>query len=354
MLLAQVLGLEFILGTEEWWPLYMMIITIPSLPLVMVQGRMVESPVWLANRSPLEQAVGRKILAELREKPVDSQEIIDEFESMRTIADSGATSFTGANAQQDAVKGDGLFADPRSFPGMMILIVVHMSMQLSGINSVFNFATTFLVQSGMDKATVMLINVLMNIGNVMITLVSASLMDSLGRKSLLLTSAFMMTASVAGLTVALTTEGDPAPTWISPLATVSTVGFVSGFGIGMGCVPWLLAAELLPPEKMGQGASFACTLNWMTNFAVGLTFLTMTEFLGGWVFVPNAVVLVLMMLFVTLFMPETRGKTVDQVISEMLGDSDPLMGNSDNSAPGKPPMQIELHTRGKVSLQEGD
>ena len=79
--------------------------------------------------------------------------------------------------------------------------------QCSGINNAFNYSSTFLAANGIAPSTVTLIAVLMNVGNVAVTLISAGLMDLKGRKGLLVGSAVGMAVGVVALTVALTNPG---------------------------------------------------------------------------------------------------------------------------------------------------
>ena len=141
----------------------------------------------------------------------------------------------------------GLLNDKSLRPSLMITITCAMVQQFSGINNAFNFSSTFLTQNGIDNDTVALIAVLMNVGNVLVTVFSAFLMDGAGRKSLLLFSTLAMSVSIAALTIAMTHPGQP---WTAPFAVLAVVAFVCSFGVGMGPVPWLLPAELFPSDKV--------------------------------------------------------------------------------------------------------
>jgi len=156
--------------------------------------------------------------------------------------------------------------------------------------------------------------VLMNVGNVLITCLSAWLMDLAGRKPLILGSTLGMSFSIVALTFALTHPGQP---WTAPFAVVAIVGFVMSFGVGMGPIPWLLPAELFPPDKVAAGSSFNAICNWLANFAVGLIFLPMASSLGGMCFLPFLLVLLPFALFLVKKLPETRGKTVQQILNEL-------------------------------------
>lgn len=200
----------------------------------------------------------------------------------------------------------------------------------------------------MDEATVTLIAILMNVGNVLVTLLSVYLMDKAGRRPLLLLSTGGMLAATAALTVALSTSGHGFST---PLSVFSVVLFVGSFGppapgprpplppasqapplspspalrgppappagIGLGPVGWLLPAEIMPPETRALASSVAASTNWLANFIASQAFLTIANALGGLAFVPFGCCLVLGVGFIGAFVPETKGKSLEQIQAEL-------------------------------------
>eukprot|EP00962_Isochrysis_galbana_P015901 scaffold4545_cov111-Isochrysis_galbana.AAC.19 len=186
--------------------------------------------------------------------------------------------------------------------------------QFSGINNIFNFSTIFLTSNGIAASTVALIAVLMNIGNVGITVLSVELMDRSGRRFLLLASTVGMVVSLLALTLALS---EPGQAWTPPLAVASVVGFVMSFGIGMGPVPWLLPAELFAADSCAKGAALSAGTNWLANFVVGQAFLPLANVLKSAVFLPFAAVLCAFFFFVKRSVPGTRAKTLEQILQEL-------------------------------------
>ena len=122
-----------------------------------------------------------------------------------------------------------------------------------------------------------------------------------------------MGGAICVLTLALTHPGTP---WTAPCAIVGVVAFVAAFGIGMGPVPWLLPAEVFPADKVAVGSAFAAMTNWLANFVCGLAFLPLASTLGGLCFMPFLLVLLPFAMFVATI-PETRGKSVQQILSEL-------------------------------------
>tara|TARA_B110001452_G_scaffold182222_1_gene153060 strand:+ start:551 stop:1243 length:693 start_codon:yes stop_codon:yes gene_type:complete len=207
-----------------------------------------------------------------------------------------------------------MLRDRSTRAGLKICMTCMAAQQFCGINNAFNFSSTFLTQNGISAATVTAIAVLMNVGNVLVTLLSVWLMDRAGRRVLLLGSSVAMVAAILLLTLALS---NPGQVWTSPLAVVSVVSFVMAFGIGMGPVPWLLPAELFAMDKCAKGSGIAAGANWLANFIVVQAFPALSNSLHGLCFVPFAVVLVLFVWFAALQVPETRGKTLDQILEEI-------------------------------------
>ena len=281
--------------------------------------------------------VAQLILARLRAQPVDSIAVLQELDMMQLSSDE---SLAPAGRKPGLRQ---LLARGSSRRGLLICVACAVAQQLSGINNAFNFSSTFLTRNGIPPATVGLIAVLMNAGNVLVTLASVWLMDRAGRRALLTYSAVGMLVGTAGLTVALTSAG---ASWAPALAVLALVTFVASFGVGLGPVPWLLPAEaraaarlpptapcapcanapplrapsqLFPVDKCARGSAVAASCNWLANFVVGVSFMPMANVLQGACFLPSAAVLLAFVLLVMPRIPETRGKTLEAILAE-LGD----------------------------------
>ena len=237
---------------------------------------------------------------------------------------------------------EGLFSmlrDRSTRAGLLICATCMVVQQFSGINNAFNFSTAFLSANGIDPSTITTIAILMNVGNVGVTLLSVQLMDKAGRRALLLGSAAGMCAAIGLLTLALT---NPGHAWTSPMAVLAVVGFVMAFGIGMGPVPWLLPAELFAMDKCAKGSGIAASSNWLANFVVVQTFPTLSNSLGGFCFLPFALVLLFFIWFAHAYVPETRGKKLEQILSEISGPPPPQHSNRGLHSPystGSPKQQ---------------
>ncbi|POM75458.1 Solute carrier family, facilitated glucose transporter [Phytophthora palmivora] len=145
------------------------------------------------------------------------------------------------------------------------------------------------------------------------TIVALMLMDSAGRRPLLIWSVVGMIGSSGILTVGLMN--------LLPFSSIFSVGgvmsFVWFFEIGLGPIPWLIAAEMFPPKSRTTATSIATMVNWLGLFIIGIIFPSMQQTLDDYIFIPFAILLILALGFTLEFVPETKGKTLDEIQDEM-------------------------------------
>jgi MFS family permease len=184
--------------------------------------------------------------------------------------------------------------------------------QVTGINTAIYYAPTILQGTGLSSSTSILASVSVGAINLVMTVVSLFLIDRLGRRPLLVASLTGMVVSLVGLGLAFEVSGlGGAQSWIALLFLVTYVG---SFAIGMGPVFWLLISEIYPLRVRGEAMSVATAANWLSNFAVGLSFLLLIDALGRagtfWLY---AVVGVAAIAFSWRLVPETKGRTLEQI-----------------------------------------
>lgn len=191
-------------------------------------------------------------------------------------------------------------------------IVLQMAQQLCGINAVFYYSTEFFV--GIISVP-LLGSTLVAFINVVATYVALLLMDNTTRRTLILASAGGMFVSTLFIIASLLGY---FPNFI---ALVAVCAYVSFFEIGLGPIPWLIVAEMFDSKYVATAMSMACIVNWACNFLVGLCFPFIQAALGPWSFGPFAGVLVATYLFTYLYLPETLGRTVEEV-QKLVGGGD--------------------------------
>ncbi|KAF9082354.1 Solute carrier 2, facilitated glucose transporter member 2, partial [Mortierella sp. GBA35] len=179
-----------------------------------------------------------------------------------------------------------------------------LSQQLSGINGVIFYSTA--IMSQILPSSGAMITVYISIVNVIMTVIAAYLMDKAGRRTLLMTSAVAMGVSSFLLAWSLNYE-------IPMLSAFSIIAFVATFAIGLGPIPFLIIPEVVDTAAVASASAYALSVNWTTNFIVSVMFLKLQEWWGGNVFYLFCVILGLLTFAINRIIPETRGKTVEEV-----------------------------------------
>ncbi|PSK36041.1 hypothetical protein B9Z65_5856 [Elsinoe australis] len=195
---------------------------------------------------------------------------------------------------------------PDSRRAVLVIMVVMLSQQLTGINSVVMYGVDVLAD--LLAANSAILNVAVAALNVVVTTGSAPLVDKLGRKTCLLLSVATMAISSMLLGIAILKH-------IPILSAVAVVLFVSGFAFGLGPIPFILSSELVNAEAVGSTQSWALAANWISTFVVAQFFPIVNEALGGGktYFIFTTVAL-LSGIFIAAFLPESKDKsTADEV-----------------------------------------
>lgn len=189
---------------------------------------------------------------------------------------------------------------------LLIVALLQLSQQLSGINAVIFYSTS--IMSTVFPESSGTITVYISIVNLIMTLVSAVLMDKAGRRSLFLAS----TISMAIMTVLL---GWSIEHGYDKTSAVAIIGFVASFAIGLGPIPFLMIPELVETPAVSSACSFGLATNMISNFAVSAGFLELRNLMGqGQVFYLFGFCLVVLTLIAVVILPETKGRSAEDVI----------------------------------------
>lgn len=110
--------------------------------------------------------------------------------------------------------------------------------------------------------------------------------------------------------------------------------------------PWLIVAEMFEAKYVATAMSASCQLNWACNFIVGLVFPYLQSSLGAFSFVPFALVLLFTIIFVIIWMPETKGHTPEELQDDIIRSLSHLMllsddGSNEHSSSVGNPIDIE-------------
>lgn len=172
--------------------------------------------------------------------------------------------------------------------------------------------------------------IVVGIMQVIATFVSVMVVDKLGRRLLLLASSSVMAVSTIAMGVYFyMKENDKeSVTNLGWLPVSSLCVFIIMFSIGFGPVPWLMMGELFASDIKGVAGSIAGTSNWVLAFIVTKTFVNLKEALGSgetfWLFAGITVVGVV---FVFVFVPETKGKSLNEIQDILSGKTNRNQSN---------------------------
>ncbi|XP_077904398.1 solute carrier family 2, facilitated glucose transporter member 8 isoform X6 [Ictidomys tridecemlineatus] len=209
--------------------------------------------------------------------------------------------------------------------------------QLSGINAVMFYAETIFEEAKFKDSS--LASVIMGTIQVLFTAVAALIMDRAGRRLLLALSGMVMVFSTSafGTYFKLTQDGSnnsshvdllvPVPAepvdtnvGLAWLAVGSMCLFIAGFAIGWGPIPWLLMSEIFPLHVKGVATGVCVLTNWLMAFLVTKEFNNLMEVLRPYgAFWLASAFCIFSVLFTLFWVPETKGKTLEQITAHFEG-----------------------------------
>jgi MFS transporter, SP family, galactose:H+ symporter len=285
---------DFGLSAFQGWRYMLGLAAIPAIVLGIGMLPLPDTPRWLINHNEPDNA--RKVLKRIRGKDNVEGEVKEIQDSLKKQRGGRAELF-----------------NPLVKPALIIGVSLAIFQQVTGINTVIYYAPTIFQFAGITSASsAILATVGVGVVNVIFTIVAIALLDRVGRRPLLL-------VGLAGMTFSLTLLGAVffLPSLLSSLGDLAVVGlmlYVASFAIGLGPVFWLLISEIYPLKVRGLAMSIASEANWGSNLIIALTFLTFVQVLGRsgtfWLY---AIVGVGAWVFAFLLIPETKGKTLEEI-----------------------------------------
>src|SRR6266446_1232459 len=282
-------------GIEGWrWMLGLAVA--PALVFGIGMFFLPETPRWLVHGGHHE--VAHRVLVRIRELADVSVEMEEIKASLAQQTESGRWV-------------DLLSRQVR--PALVVGLGLAIFQQVTGINTVIYYAPKILQAAGFNSASgTILATAGVGVVNVGMTIIAMFLVDRAGRRPLLLVgiAGMIVTLGVLGLSFRISNPSGQLA-WI---AVICLMGYVASFAISLGPIFWLLIAEIYPLRIRGLAERTAATFNWGSNFIVSLTFLTLVEKLGASsTFLLYALASVASWLFAYYLVPETKGRTLEQI-----------------------------------------
>ncbi|MFT7808452.1 solute carrier family 2, facilitated glucose transporter member 11-like isoform X2 [Arapaima gigas] len=302
ILTGQVIGLNELLGREEYWPVLLSTPCIPAVLQLFILPWCPESPRYLlidkgndiACRKALRQLHGTRNYHEERE----------DMEKERISA-------LGIKP----MKPWEIFRDPSLRWQIATIILLNCAQQLNGINAIYFYADYVFDQAGIPPNKISYVTVGTGACECLTALTCGVLIESLGRRALIIWGYSLMTLWCISLTLTLTfQEADP---WMPYLSMICVFAFILSFGLGPGGVTNILTAELFTQTSRPAAYMIGGSVNWLSFFIVGLVFPFIVNGLQQYCFLVFLVVCCLVAVYIFFVVPETKNKTFLEIQVEI-------------------------------------
>ncbi|XP_030372317.1 facilitated trehalose transporter Tret1-2 homolog isoform X2 [Scaptodrosophila lebanonensis] len=304
------IGILFVYAIGAGLNVFWMSVVCGILPLIfgVIFFFMPESPTYLVSKNRTEGAI--KSIQWLRGTEYNYDAELEELNQ------------TDREIKENKVNVFSALSRPVTLKALGISLGLMFFQQLCGINAVIFYSNQIFedAQTGIEPT---LSAILVGVMQVVATFVSTLVVDKLGRRILLLASGVVMALSTTAIGVYFYLQDQDASSvsdlgWL-PVASLCI--FIIMFSIGYGPVPWLMMGELFATDIKGFAGSIAGTSNWVLAFLVTKTFTNLNAWLGNggtfWLF---AAITVIGVVFVFFAVPETKGKSLNEIQAELAGN----------------------------------
>jgi sugar porter (SP) family MFS transporter len=280
------------LGDTAWrWMLGIMII--PAGLFAILLRLIPESPRWLVLNNRDEEAKAVFIRT-------------GEPNAIKIIREEHELSKGGAK--------ESLFNGKYNKP-ILYAVLLAMFNQLSGINAILYYAPRIFEMAGFDKTDAYLQPVYIGAANLLFTIIAMTVIDKFGRKTLLLVGCVGLVCFL-GLTAEAFSDGGT----MGKNVLFYLLGYIAFFAFSQGAVLWVFVSEIFPNSVRSQGSSLGSFTHWIMAAIISWTFPMIVEGSpkgGFYSFVFYAVMMAIAFVFIWRAMPETKGKSLEQIQKEL-------------------------------------
>jgi sugar porter (SP) family MFS transporter len=272
---------------ENAWRWMVGIMAFPALFYTLVAFTLPESPRWLLSKSRNDEA--KQVLAKI-DSNANIEDLIKEL-----------------NLDSEDNKGENIFMKKYRFPLLLAFLIAFFN-QLSGINAFLYYAPRIFAEAGLEESAALISSIGVGLTNLVFTLLGVFLIDVLGRKVLMYIGSvgYIISLGLVSAAFFLKWQGMAVPLFLFL--------FIASHAIGQGAVIWVFISEIFPNHLRASGQAFGSSTHWVLAAIIP----SMVPFLfstigAGVVFLVFAVMMVFQLLFVMFLMPETKGKTLEEL-----------------------------------------
>jgi SP family arabinose:H+ symporter-like MFS transporter len=277
----------FHLGDLQWrWQLG--VAAIPSIIFLLMLFRIPRSSRWLVTRNRTDEALAILSMMGSPDSEAELREIMDSIHMERGVSQ------------------ESLFKKEYRVP-IFLAVSIGLFNQLAGINAILYYSNYIFASAGFSQMSSSLQTVLVGVMNLLATLLGMSLIDRLGRKTLLLIGSVGTALCLAGVAAIFFTHTHAnALVWL-------LVGYIGFFSVSQGAVIWVYIAEVFPNRVRSKGQSLGSSAHWVMNAIISLIFPILAKYSGGLPFAFFACMMVLQFFVVLFVYPETKGISLEML-----------------------------------------
>ena len=277
--------------SDNDWRWMLGVQTIPAVIYSLFVLSIPKSPRWLISKFRFEEA--KDVLRRIN--PDEDPEVL--ISQVHT-------------GSQDSPK-ENIFMKKYRFPLILAFLIAAFN-QLSGINAFLYYAPRIFGEAGLGEKTALLSSIGIGITNMVFTLVGVSLIDKVGRKTLMYIGSVGYIISLGLVSMAFYMH------WSGLAIPIFLFLFIASHAIGQGTVIWVFISEIFPNHLRASGQAFGSSTHWVLAAIIPSLIPTLFSTIGpGTVFLGFTLAMVLQLLFVAFMMPETKGVSLEK-LSETL------------------------------------
>lgn len=282
------------------WRWMLGIVAVPGVLFLLGVMRLPNSPRWLLMRGKGQEA--RAVLTQLRgsKQRVDAE--YNEIEEQLRRPQVGWS----------------LFRENSNFRRSVFLgIVLQVVQQFTGMNVVMYYAPRIFEAAGFHGHMQLWGTAIVGLVNVLATFIAIGFVDRWGRRPVLITGFIVMFIGMGVLGFMLNLGHLTVAMQL--FAVVMLLVFITGFAMSAGPLIWVLCSEVQPTKGRDFGIAASTLTNWVANFIVGITFLSMLNGFGsGITFGIYAALNLIFVFFTIFFVPETKGVTLEHIEANLM------------------------------------
>ncbi|KAJ8005933.1 hypothetical protein DPEC_G00123030 [Dallia pectoralis] len=291
---GQVMGLKELLGKDEHWPILLSTTAIPAILQLLILPWFPESPRYLL----IDRAddFGCK-------KAMQQLHGMNNFDLEMEDMERERVSALGIKPK----KPWELFMDRSLRWQVLTIILINAAQQLNGINAIYFYADYVFGEAGIPAVNIPYVTLGTGACECLTALTCGMLVESLGRKVLIIGGYTLMAFWCILFTLTLTFQ-EVSP-WVPYLSMGCIFAFILSFGLGPGGVTNILITELFTQTSRPAAYMIAGSVNWLSFFVIGMVFPFIVTYLQQYCFMVFLFICALVAIYIFLIVPETKNKT---------------------------------------------